>query len=292
MADPLQRGLLSLLAWLPLPLQYLLGELIGSLFALFPNRHKRISLRNLTLCYPELSEYARARLLIKSLRETTRAVLETPMIWRASHTRIARLVRRVEGEEHLRRALAEDKGVIIASPHLGSWELVGQYLQGIAPLTALYKPPLKPSHDRIIREGRGHLGMEIVPTDPQGVRKLFSLLKRGQMIGILPDQDPGKSGGVFVPFFGIQTNTMTLLPKLAARSQAAVLVCYAERLSWGRGYVIHILPVDAAIHDSDLTHSATALNDMVEQAVRQCPSQYQWSYKRFRRRPEGEGRLY
>lgn len=284
--------LLWLLAWLPLPLQYLLGEILGSLLALFPNRHRRITLRNLELCFPELSEYARTRLMIQSLREMARAFLETPLIWRASRARIDRLIRQVHGEAHLQQALASGKGVIIATPHLGSWELVGQYLQGQAPLTALYKPTGNPAHDLLIQQGRGHLGMQVVPTDAQGVRKLFSLLKKGGMIGILPDQAPRETGGVFAPFFGYQALTMTLLPKLAARSQAPVLVCYAERLSWGRGYNVHILPCDEAVNSADLERSSTALNAAVEQAIRQSPAQYQWSYKRFRDHPEGEAPRY
>ena len=287
MIERLLRIAFTLLAWLPLPVQHLLGEVLGSLVALFPNRHRRVALRNLELCLPELSEYARTRLMIQSLRETARTALETPMLWRASAARVHRLCRRVEGEEYLQQALAGGKGVIIASPHLGSWEFIGQYLQTQAPFTVLFKPTYLPAANTLMLEGRGHLGMRIVATDAQGVRKLFSALKRGEMIGILPDQDP-RENGVFAPFFGIQAMTMTLLPKLAARSQAPVLVCYAERLSWGRGYVIHILPPDPQLNHRDPVISASALNAQVEQAVRQCPAQYQWSYKRFRSRPEGE----
>ena len=292
MSVRLLGALLRLLALLPLPLQYLLGELLGSLAALFPNRHRRISLRNLALCFPEMDEFSRTRLMIKSLRETARTILETPMVWRIRPQRLQALVRQVHGKEVLQQALAQGKGVIIASPHLGSWELVGQYLHGLAPLVCLYKPPANPAIDELMQQGRRHLGMGIVPTDAGGVRQLLGTLKQGGMIGILPDQDPREAGGVFAPFFGIATLTMSLLPKLAARSQAPVLVVYAERLSWGRGYDIHILPCDPAINSSDALSSATALNATVEQAIRQCPEQYQWSYKRFRSHPEGESPRY
>lgn len=292
MTERLLRGLFVVLAWIPLPVQYVIGDLIGSLLALFPNRHRRISLRNLALCFTDLHEYHRARLMIKSLRETARTALETPLIWRASEARMRRLIRRVEGEEHIDKALAAGKGVIMASPHLGNWELMGQYLQLRAPLTALFKPTEYPAVNVLMQQGRGHLGITMVPTDAQGVRQVFTHLKRGGMVGILPDQDPGDGGGVFAPFFGIPTMTMTLLSKLAVRSQAPVLVCYAERLSWGRGFVIHILPCPDGIYHADPVISATALNQTIEQAVRQCPEQYQWSYKRFRSRPEGEPSRY
>lgn len=288
----LLRVLTALLALIPLPLQHALGAVLGSLFALFPNRHRRITLRNLALCFPEMSERERARLLVLSLRETAKTVLETATMWRAGHDRLRRLIHGVEGEGLLRTAITEGNGVIIASPHLGSWELIGQYLQMQHPLTCMYKPARSAAMNRIMIDGRRHLGMELAPTDASGIRILLGALKRGELIGILPDQDPRDGAGEFAPFFGIATNTMTLLPKLASRSGAPVLVAYAERLSWGRGYRIHFLPVDAAVNTRDEVAAVTALNQAVEDAVRQCPSQYAWSYKRFRSRPEGEPSLY
>ncbi len=289
---PLLRLLTSLLALVPLPLQHALGSVLGSLFALFPNRHRRITLRNLALCFPEMSERERARLLVLSLRETAKAVLETATMWRAGRARIQRMVPGVEGEALLRAGITQGKGVIIASPHLGSWELIGQYLQMQHPLTCMYKPAKSAAVDSIMFEGRRHLGMQLAPTDPTGIKILLGALKRGELIGILPDQDPRDGAGVFTPFFGIATNTMTLLPKLAARSGATVLVAYAERLSWGRGYIIHFLPVSDTVNSKDEPTATAALNQAVESAIRQCPAQYAWSYKRFRTRPEGEASLY
>lgn len=288
----LLRLLTSLLALIPLPLQHALGAVLGSLFALFPNRHRRITLRNLALCFPEKSERERARLLVLSLRETAKAVLETATMWRAGRARLQGMIRGVEGEALLRSGITQGKGVIIASPHLGSWELFGQYLQMRHPLTCMYKPAENAAVDSIMFKGRGHLGMRLAPTDTAGIRILLGALKRGELIGILPDQDPRDGAGIFAPFFGIATNTMTLLQKLAARSGATVLVGYAERLSWGRGYRIHFLPVDATVSGKDELAASAALNQAVETAIRQTPTQYAWSYKRFRSRPEGEASLY
>jgi len=275
------------LARLPLPLLHGAGYLLGSVVALLPNRHRRFSLRNIELCLPELSPAAQARMLVKSLRETAKTIMETPLAWQGSRERILKLVKRVYGDELLEKGVAAGKGVILASPHLGSWEIIGQYLQTRHPLTSMYKPPESPVMEQLMWEGRTHLGMQLAPTDAGGVRTLLGALKRGEMIGILPDQDPTDGSGLFVPFFGIEARTMTLLPRLAARSGATVLVVYAERLSWGRGYAIHFLPCDEAIRDKDPEVAATAMNRAVEAAVKECPAQYQWSYKRFRSRPKG-----
>ncbi len=284
--------LLRLLGALPLPLIHGIGVLFGQLFSLLPNRHRRISLRNLELCFADMGERARARLLVQSLQETGKTFMETALMWCGSRRRIMGLVREVVGEEHLDAALERGKGVILAAPHLGSWELIGHYVAATAPITCLYKPPRSPAVEQVMRRGRMHLGVALAPTDASGVKTLLALLKRGEVAGILPDQDPGKRGGVFAPFFGIAANSMTLLPRLANKSGATVLVSYAERLPWGRGYRLHFMPCATEVSDKDPVTAASALNAAVEAAVRECPEQYQWSYKRFRTRPEGEPPLY
>ncbi len=284
--------LLRLLGALPLPLLHAIGTLFGQLVSLLPNRNRRVTLRNLELCFPEMGERQRARLLVQSLQETGKTFMETALMWSGSRRRLLGLVKEVEGEEHLEAALEKGKGVILAAPHLGSWELIGHYIADSAPITCLYKPPRSEAVEAAMRQGRMHLGVKLAPTDTSGVKTMLGVLKAGEVAGILPDQDPGRSGGVFAPFFGVEANTMTLLGKLASKSGATVLVSYAERLSWGRGYRLHFLPCEPAVNERDPLASTAALNAAVEAAVRQCPQQYQWSYKRFRIRPKGEKPLY
>ena len=121
---------------------------------------------------------------------------------------------------------------------------------------------------------------------------LYQALKNNGLVGILPDQDPGENGGQFAPFFGVQTNTMTLLSRLAQKSGATVLCVWAERLSGSRGFVLHFSPVADDIYSDDMLTSVTALNQAVEAAICQIPAQYQWGYKRFRTRPVGAAPLY
>jgi len=136
------------------------------------------------------------------------------------------------------------------------------------------------------------MGATLVPTDASGVRALYKAVAKNQMIGILPDQDPGDEGGVFAPFFGVPANTMTLLPRLMQKTGAAVIFSYAERLPRGQGFHVHFLPAPADARTDELQQAAAALNLGVENCVRQSPAQYQWSYKRFKTRPPGETRFY
>lgn len=289
--NPLALALLRLLARLPLPLLHGLGVLLGTAAWLIPNRYRRITLRNLELCFPDLTPAARRHLARHSLVETGKTLLETPLLWFASRERLLGLIREVRGEAVLERARTAG-GVVMVTPHLGSWELGGLYLSLRHGITSLYRPPRRAALEATIRTARERLGARLVPTDAGGIRKLYQALVRGELIGILPDQDPRAQGGAFAPFFGVPANTMTLLPRLAHKGRAPVVFGFAERLPWGGGFRVHYLPAPTGIDSDDPAIAAAALNRGVEQCVRLAPAQYQWSYKRFRTRPPGEPPLY
>jgi KDO2-lipid IV(A) lauroyltransferase len=199
------------------------------------------------------------------------------------------LVRGISGGDLLRRD--DGRGVIVLSPHLGAWELAGLYLSAQGPTTTLYKP--QPELDWLIREARGRGGAKLVPTDPQGIRGLIRALRRGEYVGILPDQEPkAHRGSVFAPFFGVPAFTMLLINRLARKTGARVIFLFAERLPRAQGFHIHCLPAPAGIDSEDDLTGATALNQGIEAAVNTCPEQYVWAYKRFRKRPQGMPKLY
>lgn len=289
--NPLALFLLHFIARLPLPLLHGVGTLLGWLSWLIPNPNRDVAQRNIALCYPALTPRQRRRLLRLGMVELGKALLETPTLWLTSGRRTFGLVREVRGEELVRQAMAAGRGLIIIAPHLGNWELCSLYLARYG-ITSLYRPLRQQNLEPLIRAGRERLGAILVPTTASGIRSLYQALARGGMIGVPPDQDPRDQGGVFAPFFGVACNTMTLLPRLAHKSGAAMLYCFAERLSWGRGFRLHFLPAPAAIAGADVTAAATALNEGVEECVRIAPAQYQWAYKRFRTRPEGEPSVY
>lgn len=280
-----------LLALLPLPLSHAIGKLLGLLFFLLPNAHRAISARNIGLCFPQLSPWQRLNLLRRSLEETGKTIMEVPLIWCGSAQRVMGLVKRKSGEEAVREAMGSGQGMIAVSPHIGCWEMSGLYLSNHYDITSMYRPPRYDSLAALMRNGRERLGAHLVPTDASGIKLLMQALKQGKMIGVLPDQDPRDTGGVFAPFFGIPANTMTLLPKFAQKSGAAVIYAFAERLSWGRGFHLHFIPAPG-VNERDMELSATAVNAAVEACIHIAPAQYQWSYKRFRTRPPGQTSLY
>lgn len=287
----LLEAVLRGLARLSLPAVHRLGDALGWLLAALPNLPRRLAARNLELCLPELDAAARARLLRASLRETACGMLELGPLWCWPAERQRALVRASQGEAAFAAAVAAGHGVIVLSPHLGAWEVSGQYISSRWPITSLYRPS-RLGIDALVRSGRERLGARLVPTDAGGVRALLAALRRGEVAGILPDQDPGRGNGVFAPFFGVSANTMTLVSRLAQRSRAPVFLACAERLPRGAGFCVHFTPCSPAIGREPLAESVTALNADVEAAVRRLPAQYLWAYKRFRTRPDGEAKLY
>jgi KDO2-lipid IV(A) lauroyltransferase len=146
--------------------------------------------------------------------------------------------------------------------------------------------------DDLSRQGRGRAGGKVVATDASGVRTLLINLRRGEILGILPDQDPGDESGVFAPFFGIAASTMTLVSRLARKTGVPVFLTWAERLPRGGGYALHLRDLPEVTAAASLEESVAALNRGVEAAVRSLPAQYLWVYKRFKTRPVGAEKLY
>jgi KDO2-lipid IV(A) lauroyltransferase len=285
-------GLLRLTALLPLPLTHAIGALLGWLLWRIPSAPRRIAARNLALCFPELTPTERDRLLRRNLMETGRGLLELGPLWLWPGQRVLALVRgSVAGEEALAATVRQQRGAILLTPHLGAWEMAGLYYSSRHPLTILYRPS-RLGLDELSVRGRGRVGGKVVATDARGVRALLTSLRNGEILGILPDQDPGEEGGVFAPFFGIAANTMTLVSRLALKTGVPVFLTWAERLPRGRGYALHLRVLPEVTAAASLEVSAAALNQGVEAAVRSLPAQYLWVYKRFKTRPPGEAKLY
>ncbi len=277
------------LSWWPLSLQHRLGTLLGSWAARRAQlRMTQVSRINLALCLPQESAQRQQQLLEHSLQETGKTALELGTLWFSRPTGLHRLMQGSEGEHHMQAAVQQGRGVILLTPHLGAWEMAGLYASRHYKITSLYRPPKLQGLETMIKQGREKLGARLVPTDQAGIKALFQSLRRGEVVGILPDQVPSEAGtGVFAPFFEQPAYTMTLVARLARKTGAPVIFTYAERLAQGRGFKIHFLPAPQGIDSADLTEAATALNLGVMQCVNANLTQYQWSYKRFKVVPTG-----
>ncbi|MCG7872537.1 MAG: lipid A biosynthesis acyltransferase [Candidatus Thiodiazotropha lotti] len=271
---------------LPLSWLHALGRVLGRLYTLIPNRELRTTEINLGLCYPGMDEVERRQLRNQTMQQIGCTLMEMSAIWFRPLDDVLAMINTIHGEEHLIRD--EGQGLIILAPHIGCWEIVGVELQRRGRLTNLYRPPRKESFGDLVKQARERGGAETVPTDNRGVKRILQVLKTGGMTGILPDQQPKSDRGAeFAPFFGHPALTMLLTNKLARKTGAKVILACAERLSGGRGYDIHYLPAPEGIADADPLRAARALNQSVETLINMFPTQYQWSYKRFAKQPDG-----
>ncbi len=273
--------LLRLLALLPLRVLHGIGGGLGHLLLWRRGRMVRNTAVNLRIARPQLDDAAQAALLREVLIESGRSASEIVKVWGASAERALTLVREVRGEALLDAALAAGKGVIIAAPHLGCWELLNYWLCRRTPMAILYRPPRIAAIEGLLRKVRGALAPQQIRADGAGVRALYKRLAAGGTVGILPDQKPRAGEGQFAPFFGREALTMVLLPRLAARTGATVLYAFAERLPRGAGYRIHLRPAPPDVADADPGRACAALNRGVQDCVELAFAQYQWQYKRY-----------
>lgn len=266
-----------------------IGYVVGHTLAWFPNSQRRIARLNIRYCFPELSPQEQAALVHKSLRHTAMTIMEMLAFWSKSPQQLLKLVTR---EDTWPKAPADGRGMIFLLPHMGAWELFTTVAASLYPVVALYRPPKKAYLEALIHGARERSGMTLVPTTASGVKNLVQALREGKVLGMLPDQDPGENGGIFTPFFGQPAWTMTLVARLIVKHQTPVYFTYAERLGVGKGFSIHITPASAELYSDDINTVTAQINAQIERIARTCPEQYQWSYKRFKRQPNGAQSFY
>jgi Kdo2-lipid IVA lauroyltransferase/acyltransferase len=293
MSDALARLLYlvaSAFGRLPWPWLRTLGDGIAWLWRRNDGRESRVALRNLELAYPELLDGQREALQQDILRTTARQSLETLRLWTRPHAENLRLIRETHGADLFAAAIASGKGVIVAAPHYGNWELLNQWLATQTPLAILYRPPESALGEAFLRRVRADNGDRVtqIRAEAAGIRQLFKRLRDGGVVGILPDQQPKQGDGEFAPFFGLPAYTMTLLPRLAERSGATVLFAYCERIG-DLAFALRIEPAPEDIAAGDTRIATAALNATVERIARRDPAQYQWTYKRYTLQPCMDG---
>ena len=268
---------------LPLWLNHAIGFALGWLVWCGSKRHRRLTRENVQTYARRMELPATQHLLRAAIAEQGKGMTELAIAWTAPPERLWGMVREGDciGWEHVDAAKATRRPIILVTPHLGCYDIAGRYIAGRIPITALYRPPKQKWLDAIMQLGRARAGATTASADAGGVRVLLKTLKGGGNIMVLPDQVPGVGDGVWVKFFGRPAYTMTLLPRLAASANAVVLFFFAERLTHGKGYRVHIEPMPEP-YSTDRKIAAQQTNSMVEKLVTMAPAQYLWGYNRYK----------
>ena len=270
-----------LLSHLPLVWLHRLGAVAGWLSWLLSPTYRRHMRENMQLALGAAGEQ---RVRAAAVAEAGRQSLELPKIWLRPLEEVVGRVVKVSGWELAEAAMREGKGILYLTPHLGCFEVTAQYLSTHAPITVLYRPPKQRWLQAMIEEGRARGQLRIAAADLAGVRSLIKALKKGEAVGMLPDQAPKMGEGRWLDFFGRPAYTMTLAARLT-ETNAAVIMVWAERLPGGAGYHFHLQapsqPITGATEER-----AQRINREIERLIMQCPAQYLWGYNRYKR-PRG-----
>ena len=285
-------GFLRLFALLPWRAVQAVGNAIGWLMWKLPNSSRDVVRINLSKCFPELSEAEREHLVGQSLKDIGKTLTESACAWIWPAQKSLKLVREVEGLEVLQQALASGKGVVGITSHLGNWEVLNHYFCSQCKPVIFYRPPKLQALDELLQKQRAQLGNRVAPSTKEGILSVIKEVRRGGVVGIPADPEPSRSSGVFVPFCGIQALTSKFVPGMLAGGKAVGLFLNAVRLPDNSGFKVIFEAVPEDMYSEDPQVSAAAMSRTLERYVRAYPSQYLWSMKRFKKRPDGEKKWY
>ena len=272
------RLFLAFCSFLSLRANHSFGSFLGKLLFTFSSDSKNASKQNLEICFPKLSKGDHRDLLKRVLIETGKNLTESGLIWNQSFKKNTNLIRNIYGEKYL----DSSEKTILLVPHIGCWEITGRVLATQRKVTFMYRPLRNAKQNDYLLARRNQGNLTMASADRAGILKIQRAINSGEIIGILPDQDPGEDGGIMAPFFNKDVNTMTLLARLAIKHNAQVLMFWAKRLEKGKGFDLNFEPIDLSIYGDDLESYVKAMNKSIESLVRKTPEQYMWSYKRFK----------
>ena len=285
-------GALRLFGHLSITTSGQVGRVAGELAWHLAKGSRKVTLRNLELCFPEKSAEEIHQLAKQSIIETLVTAFEMAPAWVQPVDTLMEKISHVENEQLYQSALEQGRGIVLMVPHFGNWELSNYFMAKQNPtLLAMYKPGGSPALNELMLHSRQQI-TQMVAADKRGVLKMFGAVKAGRTTGLLPDQEPNFQSGVWVPFFGIPALTPILLSKLVTKTNAIALGYGCQRNPDGKGYHIFYEAVEDDIYSKDIETSAAAMNRCIERIILRDPSQYQWEYKRFKRRPDGSPNPY
>ncbi len=264
------------------------ARVFGALWHRMDSRHRIIALRNLELAYgDELNAEDRRRICRGVFEHLTRVALELSYLPGLTGDNQDRLIQ-FSGVENLETAMAKGKGVLVMTSHFGNWELMSlAFSLKYNPLNIVVRPLDSALLDRIVNRIRSRGGSTMIPKKGS-VRQILRLLRNGQMVALLVDQNVDWYDGVFVPFFNETACTNKALAVLALRTHAPVVPVHNVRMEDGR-YAATFGPEVPIIRTGDTTRdieeNTAQFNRIIESEIRRHPDHWLWLHQRWKTRP-------
>lgn len=275
-----------LVANLPYWLQIKLGQLLGwiSYFLAWGRRH--VCEVNIAKCFPELSAIEQKKLVRKTFLSNGIGFIEICIAWCGNNDRYRHRVS-VHGEENLKAALAQGKGVLLVGLHLTTFEIAGFLYSLYGDLNVTYRANDKnPLFDAFMYNGRKRLYEGVY--ERKDIRGAMRCLKDGKVLWYAPDQDYGAQHSVFVPFFGNLAATITAGSRYAGFNDSPVVFFSHYRTPDNKAYEIYFSEALDNYPSGDDEQDAIIINKLVEDAIRKQADQYLWLHKRFKTPPPGQ----
>jgi KDO2-lipid IV(A) lauroyltransferase len=252
----------------------------------WPRRH--VTLANLRACFPEMSEAARKRIGRLTFRNLARAALDHSVLWHADRATIERYIK-VEGAQHMTDPA--NLPLIILAPHFVGLDAGGVRSNTLVRGASIYSRQKNPVWDEALLKARQRFSDPVLlPRQGLDMRSVIRTMRSGLPLYYLPDMDLGPTNSIFVPFFGVMTATIPMVSRLARMTGAKVIMAVTEMTD--DGYVLHIEPPWADFPGESVEADTARMNRELERWVLRMPTQYFWTHKRFKTRPEGSPSLY
>ena len=282
-------GLSWLMHWLPAPVLAWLAGGLGRVLYLAGRSRRRVALKNLQLCFPELSAREHRQIARNHFRAFTQVIFEQCLLWWAPDRRILNHIQ-LRGTEHWRAA--QSRPIIWLAPHFAGLDWAGLPLSVNGPIASVYSKQKSELLNRMLLKGRNRFTHAVLFSRQDGLRGVIKALRQGISFYYLPDLDYGRRDAIFVPFFGVPAATVTGLSRIAKLTGAVVLPVISRQLPCGRGYEVTIYPAWENFPSEDLAADTRRMNAFIEERIKEMPEQYLWTHKRFKTRPEGEASFY
>jgi Kdo2-lipid IVA lauroyltransferase/acyltransferase len=282
-------GFMWLLHWLPLPVLGRFGEAVGSFLFVVVRRRRHITLTNLRLCFPQMSEDERKQIAKRHFQVYARSVLERGILWWASEQRLRKLIQ-VDPAVPL-TTIAEGP-VILLCPHFVSLDVAGVAVMLESSLCSIYTQQSNEVFDEALRKGRSRFRPVTIVSRQEGVKPIIRAMRGGLPFFMLPDMDFGAKDAEFIPFFGVPAATLTATARIAAATNAKVIPVIATILPNYQGWKVSFHESWQNYPGDDMIAATRFMNEYIEQEIIKAPAEYFWAHKRFKTRPEGKTCLY
>ena len=282
-------GTMWLLHWLPLPILGRLGKLVGSLLFMVLRSRRHITLTNLRLCLPDLSESQRLALAREHFQAYARSVLERSILWWAPESRLRKLI---VVEPQVPLEAIKSGPTILLCPHFVCLDVAGVALVLESPACSIYTSQSNLIFDKALRDGSTRFHPVKLLSRAEGVKPIIRAMREGLPFFMLPDMDFGAKDAAFVPFFGTPAATLTAPARIAAAVNAKVIPVIGTFLPNYRGWKVTFYPAWDNFPGDDIVAATRRMNEFIEARVLEAPAEYFWTHKRFKTRPEGIPGIY